>query len=148
MTPEQVFQMSNVVAIGGWLILVIGGRRRGVADRVTGVVGPLLLCIVYSGLVLARWRVAEGGFASLADVQLLFSDPWLLLAGWVHYLAFDLFIGSWEVRDAIRSQIPHLLVVPCLVLTFLFGPLGLIVYFAIRLLKTRVISLGLDISRP
>jgi hypothetical protein len=57
----------------------------------------------------------------------------MLLAGWIHYLAFDLFIGSWEVRDAQRLGLNHLLVIPCLALTFLFGPIGLMLYFLIRL---------------
>jgi hypothetical protein len=70
-------------------------------------------------------------------VQKLFADPWLLLAGWVHYLVFDLFIGSWEVRDAGRLGIPHLLVVPCLVLSFLFGPAGLLLYGIVRAVRTR-----------
>ena len=53
--------------------------------------------------------------------------------GWIHYLAFDLFIGSWEVRDSQRHDIHHLLVVPCLILTFWAGPAGLLVYLLIRL---------------
>jgi hypothetical protein len=65
-------------------------------------------------------------------VSALFSNPWVLLAGWTHYLAFDLFIGGWEVRDAQRRGIPHLFIVPALVLTFLFGPAGLLLYLAIR----------------
>ena len=56
----------------------------------------------------------------------------LLLAGWVQYLAFDLFIGAWQVRDARTQGISHLLVIPCLLLTFLFGPAGLL-HFLIRL---------------
>ena len=64
-------------------------------------------------------------------MRTLFENPWLLLAGWAHYLAFDLFIGGWEVRDAQRRGIPHLLVVPALVLTFLFGPAGLLLYLLI-----------------
>ena len=62
----------------------------------------------------------------------LFANPWLLLAGWIHYLAFDLFVGSWEVRDARERGIPHLLVVPCLVMTFLFGPAGWLLYALVR----------------
>lgn len=58
-------------------------------------------------------------------------------AGWTHYLAFDLFIGGWEVRDARQRGIPHLLVVPVLVLTFLVGPAGLLLYLAIRLVGGR-----------
>ena len=67
----------------------------------------------------------------------LFANPWLLLAGWVHYLAFDLFIGAWQVRDAKRTGLSHLLVVPCLVLTFLFGPIGLLLYLALRVILSK-----------
>ncbi len=56
----------------------------------------------------------------------LFENPYLLLAGWVHFLAFDLLVGAWEVRDARRVGITHLLVVPCLLLTFMAGPVGLL----------------------
>jgi len=70
-------------------------------------------------------------------VRMLFDNPWMLLAGWTHYLAFDLFIGGWEVRDAQRRGIPHLLVIPALVLTFLFGPVGLLLYLAIRSFAAR-----------
>ena len=75
---------------------------------------------------------ADGGSGSLAEVSRLFENPYLLLAGWVHYLAFDLFIGAWEVRDARRLGIPHLLVVPCLGLTFILGPVGLLLYLGLR----------------
>jgi hypothetical protein len=75
---------------------------------------------------------SEGGFSSLTGVSALFDNPWGLLAGWTHYLAFDLFIGGWEVRDARRRGIPHLLVVPALALTFLLGPGGLLLYLGIR----------------
>jgi hypothetical protein len=73
----------------------------------------------------------------LSSVAMLFSNPWLLLAGWTHYLAFDLFIGSWEVRDARDRGLPHLLVVPCLALTFLFGPAGWLLYLTMRLTTAR-----------
>jgi len=59
------------------------------------------------------------------------------LAGWVHYLAFDLFIGSWEVRDANRHGIPPWAIIPSLILTFLFGPMGLLLYFLIRIARIR-----------
>jgi len=65
-------------------------------------------------------------------VAQLFENHWLLLAGWVHYLAFDLFIGAWETRDAMARRIPRLLLAPCLVLTFMLGPIGLLCYHAVR----------------
>jgi hypothetical protein len=96
------------------------------------VVVPSLLAVAYVIVVAAQMPGSEGGFSSLAGVGLMFDNPWMLLAGWIHYLAFDLFIGGWEVRDAQARGIPHLLVVPALVLTFLFGPAGLLLYLAIR----------------
>jgi hypothetical protein len=95
---------------------------------------PALLAVVYVALVVVSLPGSEGGFSSLAGVRSLFENPWGLLAGWTHYLAFDLFIGGWELRDSQRRGIPHLFVVPALVLTFLLGPGGLLLYLALRML--------------
>jgi len=141
MTPEQLFSIASTTAMCGWLILILGARTRWAASLVSGAVIPLLLGVLYSYLIAAHWGGSKGGFGSLAEVAALFSNSWLLLAGWIHYLAFDLFIGSWEVRDARVHNIPFLAVVPCLVLTFLFGPAGLLVYFAIRFARTRELRL-------
>ena len=62
----------------------------------------------------------------------LFTSPEIALAGWIHYLAFDLFVGAWEVRTARREGIAFLLVLPCLALTFLFGPAGFLVFSMLR----------------
>jgi hypothetical protein len=93
---------------------------------------PAVLAIVYLTLLLMNRPPDGAGFGSLAQVERLFSNPWLLLAGWVHYLAFDLFIGAWELQDAQRLGIRHWYLVPCLLLTFLVGPVGLLLYLAIR----------------
>jgi hypothetical protein len=99
--------------------------------------------VVYTSLIAEHWRdPGGGGFGTLAGVALLFSNPWKLLAGWVHYLAFDLFTGTWEVRDSIDKGVPHLIVIPSLALTFLFGPMGLLLYIATRAMITR--SAGLQ----
>jgi hypothetical protein len=131
MTPEQLFSILNLIAVAGWLVLIILPRARW-TSTVVPVVLPSLFAVIYVVLIAAMLTRSEGGFSSLASVRTLFDNPWLLLAGWTHYLAFDLFIGGWEVRDAQRRGIPHLLVVPALVLTFLFGPAGLLLYLAIR----------------
>jgi len=136
-SPEAVFSMASTAVLPGWLLLAFLPRWRHTARLVCAVVIPGLLAALYAAIIAARWGGAEGGFSSLADVQKLFADPWLLLAGWIHYLVFDLFIGAWEVRDAGRLGIPHLLVVPCLVLTFLFGPVGLLLYGIVRAVRTR-----------
>jgi hypothetical protein len=141
MTAEQVFSIANLIAIGGWLILLVAGRVRQVPSLVTGAILPLLFALLYSFLIAAHWGEKTGGFGALAQVHALFSNDWLLLAGWVHYLAFDLFIGSWQVRDSQKHNIPHLLVIPGLILTFMFGPIGLLLYFVIRLLRVRTLQL-------
>ena len=131
MTAEHLFSTLNLVTMAAWLPLVFVPRMRW-ATTVVPVVMPSLLAVTYVVLVAATLPQSEGGFSSLAGVRALFDDPWALLAGWTHYLAFDLFIGGWEVRNAQRRGIPHLLVVPALVLTFFLGPGGLLLYLAVR----------------
>jgi len=132
MTPNQIFSLVNLVALGSWVLLAVLPRRRWVANVVTGMAIPALLATVYIAIVATKWGGSAGGFSSLPAVAMLFSNPWLLLAGWTHYLAFDLFVGSWEARDARDHGIPHLMVLPCLVLTFLFGPAGWLLYLGVR----------------
>jgi hypothetical protein len=141
MTPEQLFSICNLVAMAGWLILIFAGRRRWAAGLVTGAIIPVILAMVYAALIGFHFGEPHGSFRTLAGVAVLFSNPWLLLAGWVHYLAFDLFIGSWEVRDSMKRGISHWLVIPCLALTFFFGPIGLLLYLAIRLALRRSLDL-------
>jgi len=141
MDLEQIFSIATLLAVIGWLILVILPRNQS-AKIAGGLVVPLILSVGYFALIAQYFRGAEGGFSSLADVATLFQKQELLLAGWIHYLAFDLFIGGWEIRDAQRHGIPHLVVIPCLVMTFMLGPIGLLFYFAIRTAKTRALSLS------
>lgn len=129
MSPEQIFSLLTLVTLSGWLLLALLPRRR---DVVAGKAIPALLAIAYIAILAVNLRGGSGGFSSLADVALLFSNPWLLLAGWTHYLAFDLFVGSWETRDAVERGLPRLLLLPCLVLTFLFGPAGWLLYMLLR----------------
>ena len=131
MTPETVFALANLAAIAGWVALAALPRVRWVSEALTALVIPALLAVLYVVIVVARWG-SPGGFSSLTDVATLFSDRWVLLAGWLHYLAFDLLVGSWEARDARGRGVPHLLVLPCLVLTFLFGPAGWLLYRIVR----------------
>ena len=140
MPPEQLFSIATTLAVVGWLLLVIVPKLH-LARLAAGVAIPLLLSAGYLALIWMHFEGAEGGFGSLADVATLFQKQELLLAGWLHYLAFDLFIGAWVVRDSQRNQFPHLVVIPCLVMTFLLGPIGLLFYFAIRTAKTRQVEL-------
>ena len=134
MTPEQIFSFCGAVAMVGWAGLIFLPRWPITRDWIAPVVSPLIIAAFYIWLMATNTPPPEGGgFGSLAAVAKLFSVEQLLLAGWIHYLAFDLFVGAWEVRDAQRQGIHHLLVVPCLLATFMVGPGGLALYWLIRL---------------
>jgi hypothetical protein len=143
-SPEQLFSLCGTLVLPGWLLLVFLPRWKWTARLVCPVLIPLLLALLYLWLVATTFGRTPGGFGSLAEVSLLFQNPRALLAGWIHYLAFDLFVGSWEVRDSRRVGLHHLLVVPCLVLTFLFGPVGLLLYFILRASLRRRLTVGGD----
>ncbi len=131
MAADQLFSICNLIVLPGWLMLVIAPRWRW-TQRIAAVALPLALAAVYLTLLVMHFGKSGGGFGSLAQVSKLFENPFLLLAGWIHYLAFDLFTGSWLVRDSARLRIVHAYVVPCLLLTFMFGPVGLLTWFLIR----------------
>jgi len=133
---ETIFSVANALALVGWLLLAaLPGRRW--AELVSGWVVPGLLAASYVAIIALSWGQSSGGFSSLRDVALLFENQWLLLAGWIHYLAFDLLIGGWIVRDARSRELPHPWVLPSLVLTFLFGPAGWLSYLGVRRVRRR-----------
>lgn len=142
MNLDLVFKSVNNAALVGWLFLVFLPRWRWSARLIAPVLIPVLLAGLYTALVITEFGESKGGFSSFALVGQLFQNRAMLLAGWVHYLAFDLFVGSWEVRDAQQTGIAHYLVIPCLILTFLFGPAGWLLYFGVRSVATR--SLGVN----
>ncbi|MGE0103090.1 MAG: ABA4-like family protein [Blastocatellales bacterium] len=131
MNPETLFSLANGLALIGWILLIFAPRWRWTSKLVGSGLIPLLLASVYLVLIVLFFGRAEGGFSSLAEVGKLFRNEWAVLTGWVHYLAFDLFIGSWELRDSQDLGISHLWIVPCLLLTFMLGPIGLLLYFAV-----------------
>ena len=137
-TVEGLFSLAGFVVLPGWALLVVAPWWRWSTGLIPGVVLPAILGVLYAILMATNFFESEGGFGSLADVARLFENQYLLLAGWIHYLAFDLFVGAWEVRDAQRLGINHLLVIPCLLLTFILGPAGLLLYLGIRVSLCRV----------
>jgi hypothetical protein len=132
MTPDVLFAATSQLAMVTWVLMMLFPRRPFITTILAGIVTPVVLAVVYVVIILSWWWSADGGFSSLGEVATLFDNPWLLLAGWVHYLAFDLLVGRWELRDAQTRGVPYYLVVPCLVLTFMFGPGGWLLYCVIR----------------
>ena len=97
---------------------------------------PIILCSFYAiflfcGLVLGM-AAPDAGMTSLPAVSALFSHPVGLLTGWVHFLTFDLFVGAWIARDARALKMSYLSTLPALLLTLIFGPLGLMLHLLRR----------------
>ncbi len=140
---ERLFSLGGMVVLPCWVLLAVAPGWRW-TQRLATFVAPLLIAGVYGWLLLAHPMPAGGGFRSLAQVAALFRSPYALLAGWVHYLALDLFTGAWEARDAARLGISRWILLPCLLLTFLLGPLGLALYLLLKLVLRR--SVGAEVA--
>jgi hypothetical protein len=145
---EQIFGAANLLAMIAWVVLILGPRRE-IVMRVL-FFGPLLvLAIGYViGLTLVlTGAVPTGGgadFSTIEGVRSIFaSDPGVTI-GWVHYLAFDLFVGLWIARNAdahgLNSWKGRLIQAPILFFTFAAGPFGLALYIGIRAIFLRKAS--------
>lgn len=146
MTPETVFSLAGTAVLPAWLALMIVPlvlpRWKGPQALAFGVVVPLLSFVYAAGLfkLYADGNGFDGqSFGSLESVMALLSNPWAALIGWVHYLAFDLFVGAWMVRDARVSRVPHILIIIPLFLTFMAGPFGLFLYLILRQIRRRAV---------
>ena len=139
MPLDQMFSLANGLALAGWVMLVLAPLRRVWA--VTGArIVAATLCGAYAAFLIHALASGTGpgpgaSFTTLDGVAALLSSRQALLAGWVHYLAFDLFIGSWETADAPKAHVPHWLLLPCLALTFVAGPVGLLLYLILKAVR-------------
>ena len=143
--PDFIFRVANALAAVAWIALAASLWMPRHAPRLRLFAGravPLALAVVYV-LLFASHGMGGGGFDSLAAVQRLLAVPALLTAGWLHYLAFDLFVGAWIAEQAGVLVLPPWLVLPVLALTFLFGPAGLLAFVLLR----RVLQRG-SAQRP
>ncbi|WP_310497432.1 ABA4-like family protein [Sandarakinorhabdus sp.] len=133
--PERLFSLASAFVLPGWLLLVLAPLNRRLcvllARLVAATLAGLYVSLLVAGLA-GEGPPAGAGFSTLEGVRLLLSSPQALLAGWVHYLVFDLFVGTWETENADAARVPHLALLPCLALTFVAGPTGLLLYLVIR----------------
>ncbi len=140
MNAETLFSIVNTTALAGCLFLVFVPRWNWTRKIVISGGIPLLLSVAYLILIVMFFGQTEGSFGSLEGVMKLFTNKWGVLAGWIHYLAFDLFVGSWEVKDSQEKGISHWFVIPCLILTFMLGPIGFLLYSIIRFFAAKKVK--------
>ena len=137
MSPDSVFAICNVIAMIGWLVLIVIPWWTSADKFIIGII-ITLFAIVYTFLLFSSFSFSDASkFGTLSGVMELFRDPTLVTAGWIHYLAFDLLAGVFIRKNAWKYGISHWIVIPCLLLTFMFGPFGLLVYLAIRFIVTK-----------
>ena len=134
---EAVFRIANFGAVIGWIVLglaaVFGWRRA--LQRFCGLLVPVLLAAAYVVLLITHWAGAQGDFSSLSGIGALFRQPPVLLAGWLHYLAFDLLVGVMIAEQFLQDRMPRVLLLPVLPLAFFFGPAGWLLFQAIRFVR-------------
>jgi hypothetical protein len=136
MTPGTAFALLNLAVLPAWILLILAPGwkwTRVVAAYVT----PAGLGVAWALLMAGQFAPQGGGFGSLEQLMDIARDPWILVSVWLHNLLLDVFLGAWEVRDAQRLGVPHAYVIPCLIVTFLAGPVGLLTYFAVRIAVVR-----------
>jgi len=135
MTFEAAFSSVGILAMLGWISLLASPLFPRWSDRIAGLIIPLLLAMAYVATVLLVPADDSGGFGTFAEVMQLFTNPGAVMAGWVHFLAFDLLVGAWICRTAREEEISFWLVIPCLPVTFMLGPAGFLMFCAIRGMK-------------
>ncbi len=137
MTANDLFGLTSAAVLPGWLILIFAPRGRWL-DHVPALILPFGLSMLYAGLVLTYFSASGGGFGSIAAVRMLFASDYGLVAGWVHYLAFDLMVGAMMAAKMDQIGLSRLSQAPLLGLIFLFGPLGVLLIWITSLVSGRI----------
>ncbi|MBV8518375.1 MAG: DUF4281 domain-containing protein [Acidobacteria bacterium] len=133
MNLALAFKLAFGLSVIGWIALFLRPRSRMVNYVFSGMMLPVAFAVLYTFLCIYYWHSASGSFlerfGSLDGTLRMFNQSkGLLFAGYVHYLAFDLFIGSWIARRATADKMSYAVLFPCLFLTLVFGPAGLLLY--------------------
>lgn len=138
MKYDALFNLANALVLPQWLLLWFAPKWGFTKKLVESLAVPALLAVLYAYLLAtANSGMNFADFGSFDGIKRLFSGGTdaTLLAGWIHYLAFDLVAGSWVWKDSRERGIPHAWVVVPLFFCFLLGPVGVLLYAFVRGLK-------------
>ena len=144
-TNENIYLIANWGVIPFWLLLIIIPNHSLTNFFAQSVIAPLLLAVAYvylSYTIYIDGNIFDGFelYNGLDGLYSMFANEALLLIFWLHFLAISLFAGSWIVRDSKRYLIPKIITIPSLVLTYFAGPIGLVIYWFIRIFFAKKIS--------
>ena len=138
MTPTDVFSLVNLLALPMWILMIFLPKWKVTRYLIDFKIIPIVLSVIY--VIYIAQSVLGGGemdLGSLSSVMQLFTEENAVLAGWVHYLAFDLLVGMWILDNNKTMGIHQLLIAPCLFLTFMFGPVGFLLFILLQSFKRK-----------
>ncbi len=134
MSYEAVFRIANFLAVIGWIVLIAAALfrwERGL-DRIAGFGIPLVLSVTYAAVLVMHGGGLYRDISSLDGLAALFHQRAALVAGWLHYLAFDMLIGVMLARRMLDERMPRILMLIVLPVTFFLGPVGFLAFQLIR----------------
>ena len=139
MAAASIFSFGNSFVLLGWLLLLILPNWKHTQTIVlNGII--LVLAALYSFMILKDIGNFEmDSFSTLDNVKALFTQDGAVAAGWLHYLAFDLFVGAYVVKKSKEVGIPRLVYSLILPFTFMFGPIGYLLFVIAKFIKTKSI---------
>lgn len=138
MTPSDVFSIANTTALPMWLLMIVLPKWKVTRFLIDYKIIPLLLAIVYAiYIVMAMLDGPAMDFGSLESVMALFTSENAVVAGWVHYLVFDMLVGMWILDQNNGLKLHPIIMAPCLILTFMLGPVGFILFMSIRAFRLK-----------
>ena len=145
LTPENIYLVANWGVLPFWMLLIFAPNNGITTFLTQSIIAPLLLAIGYSFLsynLYLEKNIFDGFelYSGLDGLYSMFANEILLLVFWLHFLAISLFAGAWIVRDARKYLIPKIITIPSLVLTYFSGPVGLVIYWFLRIFFAKKIS--------
>ena len=140
MQAAEIFSICNKVILLGWVLLIfLPNWKYTQAIILNGLI--VTFAGLYSFIILKDiGNFNPESFSSLANVKALFQNDYAVAAGWIHYLAFDLFVGAYIVRKSKEIQLSRVLYTICLPFTFMFGPMGYLLFFIFKTIKTKTLN--------
>ena len=147
LTFQNIYLWINLGVIPFWFLLILSPSSKTTQIFVNSIILPLFLGTTYAYIIYQSILLDESFadilnlYLSLDNLYTVFSTESFLLAFWIHFLALNLFLGSWVSRDAIKYNIPKKLVIFPLILIYFTGPIGLVFYWFFRIFFAKKISL-------
>ena len=145
LTVENIYFFANWGVLPFWLLIILAPNDTITKILVHSILIPILLgtAYVYLGyMIFITDDILEifNLYLGIDELYAVFSNEKFLLIFWLHFLSISLFTGSWIARDSARYLIPKFLMILALIVTYFTGPMGLIIYWVIRIFFAKKFS--------